>query len=224
MQVRHGKTGAIARVKLVEPAMPAHLRKIAQIEQQVKDLRGQLTTMTGEQVSQHALLEIIHECVDGPAKPPSWRKKQTKGHTTGVPILLASDWHWDGVVTPEQVEHVNAHNCEIAVQRAGRCFRTFVDLTKNHLSKPSYDYAVLALGEDMLSGDIHEELLSRTRRRSTRACSTSLTISSPGLNCCTMRSGGCISRPSLGIMGASTKNRERRTGSTTTTTGWRISC
>lgn len=148
----------IERVKLVEPATPAHLRKIAQLEQNIKDLRSQLSEMTKEQVSSHSLLEIIHGCVSAPPRPPAWKERTVKGHTTGVPTLLASDWHWDEVVTPAQVEHVNIYNRDVAVHRAERCFRTFVDLTKNHLSKLSYEYAVLMLGGDMLSGNIHEEL------------------------------------------------------------------
>lgn len=148
----------IDRVKLVEPATPAHLRKISQLEQQVKDLRGQLGAMTTEQVSAHSLLEIIHGCVDGPTKPPAWRFKKSAGSTTGIPLLFASDWHWDEVVDPAQIGGVNAYDHQIAIERAKRCFGTFIDLTCNHMSKPKYDYAVLALGGDMLSGNIHEEL------------------------------------------------------------------
>jgi len=53
---------------------------------------------------------------------------------------------------------VNAYNHQIAVDRAKRCFRTVIDLTTNHRSRPKYDYAVLALGGDCLSGIIHDEL------------------------------------------------------------------
>lgn len=148
----------IERVKLIEPATPAHLRKIAQLEQTVKYLRGQLGNMAKEQVSAHALREIIHGCADEPANPPSWRFKQTSGHTTGIPLLFASDWHWDEFVNPAQISGGNAYDHRIAVDRAKRCFGTFINLTTNHLSKPSYDYSTLALGGDMLSGNIHEEL------------------------------------------------------------------
>ncbi|WHZ14982.1 MAG: hypothetical protein OJF52_001822 [Nitrospira sp.] len=148
----------IERVKLIEPATPAHLRKIAQLEQTVKDLRGQLGEMTKEQVSVHALREIIHGSADVPANPLAWRFKQASGHTTGIPLLFVSDLHWDEMVDPAQIGGVNAYNHRIAVDRLKHCFGTFIDLTTNHLSKPSYDYAVLALGGDCLSGIIHDEL------------------------------------------------------------------
>ncbi len=77
--------------QLAEPATLAHLRKIAQLEQTVKDLRGQLGEMAREQVSAHALREIIHGCADEPVKPPAWIFKKVSGHTTGIPLLFVSD-------------------------------------------------------------------------------------------------------------------------------------
>lgn len=62
------------------------------------------------------------------------------------------------MVDHAQIGGVNAYNHQIAVDRAKRCFRTFIDLTTNHLSRPKYDYAVLALGGDCPSGIIHDEL------------------------------------------------------------------
>lgn len=140
----------IERVKLIEPATPAHIRNIAQLEQTVKDLRGQLGEMTKEQVSAHALREIIHGCADEPAKPPSWRFKQTSGHTTGIHLLFASDWHWDEFVNPAQNSGGNAYDHRIAVDRAKHCFGTFINFTTNHLSKPSYDYSTLALRHERI--------------------------------------------------------------------------
>jgi len=64
----------------------------------VKDFRGQLGEMAREQVSAHALREIIHGCADEPAKPPAWRFKKVSGHTTGIPLLFVSDLHWDEMV------------------------------------------------------------------------------------------------------------------------------
>jgi hypothetical protein len=75
-----------------------------------------------------------------------------------VPTLLASDWHFDEVVDPRQINGVNAFNRPIALARIKTLFTKTIDLLVHHMAHPKYDYFVLDLGGDMLSGNIHEEL------------------------------------------------------------------
>lgn len=88
-----------------------------------------------------------------------WLKgaRSPKG-TTGIPTLFLSDIHFDEVVHPEQIEHVNAYNNAIARKRIQHTFQTTIDLLRGHISGAKYDGIVCALGGDMLSGNIHEEL------------------------------------------------------------------
>ncbi len=95
------------------------------------------------------------------AKPdiPTWTINPPKAqHSPGVPTLMASDWHWGEVVDPEQINGVNKFNLQIAHRRAKALISRTVDLLKNHMVQATYPGIVFALGGDMVSGDIHDEL------------------------------------------------------------------
>ena len=90
---------------------------------------------------------------------PTWIIDPPKAkHSPGVPTLMASDWHWGEVVDPEQINGVNKFNLQIAHRRAKVLISRTVDLLKNHMVNPTYPGIVFALGGDMVSGDIHDEL------------------------------------------------------------------
>lgn len=76
----------------------------------------------------------------------------------GVPTLLCSDWHWGEVVDGRQIEHLNSFDLTIAHDRANRVFDTTLELLFHHQAGMSYDAFVCALGGDMFSGNIHDEL------------------------------------------------------------------
>ena len=64
----------------------------------------------------------------------------------------------DEVVLANQINGANAYNREIANRRLKHLFTKTVDLLIHHMAKPNYEYFVLDLGGDLLSGNIHEEL------------------------------------------------------------------
>jgi hypothetical protein len=53
---------------------------------------------------------------------------------------------------------VNEYNVSIAQRRARTLIQSAVDLLQNHMVNPDYPGIVFALGGDMVSGNIHEEL------------------------------------------------------------------
>jgi hypothetical protein len=92
--------------------------------------------------------------------PPGWLSKQPRSKVKhhGTPYLMLSDLHCDEVVFPEQVLGMNAFNREIAKQRLERTAQNFIRVTQDHWAGVIYDGAVVPLGGDIFSGDIHEEL------------------------------------------------------------------
>jgi hypothetical protein len=92
--------------------------------------------------------------------PPGWltRPPKSKIKHHGTPWLMLSDLHLDEVVFPEQVLGMNAFNREIALGRLNRTAQNFVEVTQDYWSGIIYDGVVVALGGDIFSGDIHEEL------------------------------------------------------------------
>ncbi len=134
----------------------------AVLEDEVKRLRAQSKSLaeqvlTDEQVRKH-IFEIAHH------KPtiPAWLAAPVSGLTAdsipGVPILFGSDWHWGEVVKPSEIGGVNEYNLTIARDRLHKLVETTIDLLTNHMVNPQYPGIVFALGGDMVSGNIHEEL------------------------------------------------------------------
>lgn len=96
----------------------------------------------------------------GVAGPPKWLtavpKSKTAHHATAH--LLLSDLHLDEVVRPEEMRGINAYNRDIALQRLTRTAEGFVKVCRDYWSGHIYDGAVVALGGDVFSGEIHDEL------------------------------------------------------------------
>lgn len=86
------------------------------------------------------------------------RKKTVSATYPGVPLLFASDWHWGEIVNPKEIGGVNAYNLEIAHERARKLITKTIELLYDHMVNPDYPGIVFALGGDMVSGDIHEEI------------------------------------------------------------------
>jgi len=90
---------------------------------------------------------------------PKWLAEPLRGESRpGVPTLFLSDLHWGEVVHPSQIGGVNKFNIEIAQQRLKRLGDRAVRLLSIISPKLDYPGIVLALGGDMISGNIHDEL------------------------------------------------------------------
>ena len=92
---------------------------------------------------------------------PLWMQTGSKApkHGPGLPVAVASDWHFGETISSNQIGGVNSYNIEIAHKRARAFFDGIVTLLKRHMVTPKYEGIVLCLGGDMISGSIHAELL-----------------------------------------------------------------
>lgn len=149
------RMGIVADPRIVNANDPSMLHR------QIKRLEGDIGSLTKRLNEQDdnllTIKKLIRDCDQEP-RPPKWLTQPSAGKNTGVPTLLASDWHGDEVVDPKQINGVNAFNRRIWTDRVQRMFTKSVDLLIHHMHKPTYEYFVLDLGGDMLSGNIHEEL------------------------------------------------------------------
>ena len=93
-------------------------------------------------------------------EPPDWALKMPARllKTPGVPMTIWSDWHWGETVQKAQVGGVNEFNQPVAEARVRRLVETTVSLCRDHMVNPVYPGVVVALGGDMITGAIHEEL------------------------------------------------------------------
>jgi len=126
---------------------------------QVRMLQAQLRTMKQDTLTDEFIKRRIIKLSEAEVEPPKWLIDRPKNaHVTGVPTILASDWHWGEVVDSNQINGVNAYDLGIAQARAKNLISISIDILKNRFSNPTYPGIVFALGGDMVSGDIHEEL------------------------------------------------------------------
>jgi predicted phosphodiesterase len=144
--------------KELDPSKPdPALQRSRQLEREVADLQFQIKELSKQSVDDATIKRIIRG-FDIEPNPPKWILKSTVGKNIGVPTLVCSDIHYDEVVRPEQINHVNAFNRSIANRRLETLFVKTADLFLNHMANPYYDYFNLDLGGDLFSGNIHDEL------------------------------------------------------------------
>ncbi len=90
---------------------------------------------------------------------PKWTKAPKDDKTNyGTLVAFFSDSHYGEVVDPSEMDGFNAYNLAIADQRTGRFFERTTRLARDYMAGVEYEGIVLALGGDLVSGDIHEEL------------------------------------------------------------------
>lgn len=130
------------------------------LKDQVRTLRAQLLSSSKQNLTEEYVRREIIKLTKAPIEPPRWtvaKPRKSEG-VTGVPVLFGSDFHWGEVVDPRQINGVNEYNIEIAHERLRKMISTAVVLLKHHMVNPKYPGIVFALGGDLVSGSIHEEL------------------------------------------------------------------
>jgi len=143
----------------VVEAAASGLTDVEMLREQVAELKSALKSARAATLDDEFVKSKIIGMTQSNVEVPGWVKRETAdGSAPGTPTLFASDWHWGEVVDPHQVNNVNEFNMEIARRRARTLIDRTVDLLDSHMVNPVYPGIVFALGGDMVSGDIHEEL------------------------------------------------------------------
>ena len=158
-----------SRVRTAKLGMPAETpREVSaavELKDEIRTLKAQIASFNRETLDAKYIREKIIKLAEQPVRVPTWllNNKAPKS-APGVPTLLASDWHWGEVVDPAQIGGVNEYSLKTAHDRAKRMINNTIDLLNNHMVNPSYPGIVFALGGDMITGDIHEELVATNER------------------------------------------------------------
>lgn len=144
----------------VPPAV-AEKMSVDGLKDRIRTLEAELKFVQKEQLSAEYVKSKIIGLAETPPEPPSWLLRPTKAFKgAGVPTLFCSDLHWGEIVDPNQIGGVNQYNVAIAQERLRTMVEVTIDLLTNHIKSPNYPGIVFALGGDMVSGDIHEELMA----------------------------------------------------------------
>lgn len=161
--VDRSKGSASVKMSSLQSAQSEVTRKLKirnqELTKTVNALTAQLEDAHKDALSSSKLRELIHGMDVEYIGQPDWLNYRGKsGSNTGIPVLFLSDIHFDEVVNPCEIEYVNEYNREIATARIKHTFNTAFDLLCNKLVKPNFEGIVIALGGDLVSGNIHEEL------------------------------------------------------------------
>lgn len=135
--------------------------RLAQLRRRNDSLSRELARVLAREEELVARLHLVQSIADLSPTPPKWlAPKKTRSGNRATVCTVLSDLHLDEVVDPAQVGGVNAYDRDIATLRLHRFFDRVVTLSRDYLSGVTYDGCVLFLGGDLLSGDIHEELVA----------------------------------------------------------------
>lgn len=136
-------------------------RAIAAANAADKEINKRAAKIAGEEALRDKVLERYGaEALSARYDPVVRWSVNTDPSSPGVPHLMLSDIHYGEVVDPEQVFGSNEFNREVCKRRVEHTVQKAVELLKIHLAKPDYPGIVLVLGGDLISGELHEELMA----------------------------------------------------------------
>jgi len=139
-------------------SIPIEPDELDVVKQELRDARLLLTQIKSEEITRANVRSWVGLVSEKDTAPPKWIVKPSKRSALGVPTLFASDWHWGEVVNPDEIHGVNKFDLEIAKTRCRNLVNTAIGLLTSEFTDPDYPGIVFALGGDMITGDIHEEL------------------------------------------------------------------
>lgn len=213
-----------ARARGLAPGMQVK-DEAAKLAAENRTLKAALKNAQQENDTADTIRKEIYSLAGRSPEPPVWTTVPGKPGSRGAPCMIWSDWHWGERVLPEEVGGVNEYNVDIARTRAKRLVDTTIDLAYNHMGRAKTEYpgAIICLGGDMLTGEIHEELMA-TNDRTTQQSINDLTDT---LGACLDTMAGKFGRlfvPCVvGNHGRSTK-KPRAKGRVYTAHEWLIFC
>lgn len=134
---------------------------------ELNDARRTINDLRRDADTAEAIRQEIFGLAAHTTEPPAWLSgRNIKNGERGGPLTVWSDFHYGEVIDPAQIGGVNAFNMDIAKIRFNKLVNTTIDLCFNHMGRANVNYPgiVVALGGDLIGGDIHEEL-ARTNDR-----------------------------------------------------------
>lgn len=124
------------------------------------DENARLRKTIAEQDARIEQLELVSRYSGRALQIPKWlTKPAAKRDRAATLVTVLSDTHFDEVVNPSEIDGRNAYDRTIAELRLERYFQQVIRLSRDYMTGMTYDGVVLMLGGDLVSGDIHDELL-----------------------------------------------------------------
>jgi hypothetical protein len=142
----------------VTPTTPLVQKLRNDIRSQLKRI-GELELAAG---ANEDFLDSVREAISTitPLEPVRYIPKNRKVDHPMSAVVVFSDWHIGEVVRASEVEGFNAYNWDIAQKRAYYFGKVFTDAITVQQSTAVIDELVVVVIGDMISGDLHHELVA----------------------------------------------------------------
>ena len=130
----------------------------ASFEAKTRQLTSALRRETALRETVEHELGVLRHLGNRQTSPPKWLTRKGTSKHRGTVCSILSDLHFDEVVRPEELNGYNAYNREIAEKRLRRWAERTIILARDYIQGIDYDGAMVALGGDVVTGTIHDEL------------------------------------------------------------------
>lgn len=150
--------GVADEVQSAEDAAVDESIKLARVRRERDSLRRLLDNERARSAELGRLLDFHDAITRANPQPPKWltpKKPKKAGHRATV-VALLSDTHFDEVVNPDELGGLNAYDRDIATRRLKRWAEGVVKLSRDYLAGVTYDGAVVMLGGDIFTGNLHD--------------------------------------------------------------------
>lgn len=134
-------------------------QKCFEQEQELSRLRSELKAARLDISKSAQQQKFFHDMHLHKPSTPKWVTAPVPTEGPGMPVVLLSDLHWGETVNAVEVDGYNSYSVDIARRRLRRVVEKSIMMAELHNNVTMSPGIVVMLGGDMVSGNIHEELL-----------------------------------------------------------------
>jgi hypothetical protein len=130
------------------------------LKRKVRDLESERDALVRQLSDGGEYHEVIADVLARQSEQPPPRiapRERTSGLREGTPLVLASDWHIEEEVRPEQVAGRNRYNLDISTHRMERFFESFRWGIDHQREVFKIRDAILWLGGDLITNYLHDD-------------------------------------------------------------------
>lgn len=157
------------------PTIDRHVRQVRTLERALATAKSDVKSMKARWHQSEEELSVAERKLElFTATASRFRGRQIdhrplKPQGDAAAIIVATDWHAEQRVDAASVNGLNEFNLQVATRRIRRLWEKAVYLTESAKSISKIKTCVLAVLGDMITGDIHDELLETNFLSPTKA-------------------------------------------------------
>lgn len=175
------RRGVDAKAELMPVRRPDVLARAEREKAERARERTERAHLVKRVVELEAEIEFLHA---GPEQAPVIRTPNSRpksGKRIATPCFLISDTHFGETVTEAESLGSNVYDLEIAAGRLRKCFDNMLWLRADMARTTTCDDTLLVLNGDIVSGDIHAELLETNDGGLRDQCDAAFDAFAPGI-------------------------------------------